>query len=141
MKQFSLILQDATHNQQIDGVTSFVGEDSSGSFGILAGHDRLITALVIGLARFRVGDGDWQYLAVPGGILYFQDNVLTLSTRHYLLDNDYNRISQALQQQLLTEEEQLHAMKTSLHRMEEEVLKRLWELSAKNGSLSHDAAG
>jgi len=139
MKQFSLILQDATHNQQIDGVTSFVGEDSSGSFGILAGHDRLITALVIGLARFRVGDGDWQYLAVPGGILYFQDNVLTLSTRHYLLDNDYNRISQALQQQLLTEEEQLHAMKTSLHRMEEEVLKRLWELSAKNGNLSHDA--
>jgi len=139
MKPFSLILQDATHNQQIDGVTSFVGEDSSGSFGILAGHDRLITALVIGLARFRVGDGDWQYLAVPGGILYFQDNVLTLSTRHYLLDNDYNRISQALQQQLLTEEEQLHAMKTSLHRMEEEVLKRLWELSAKNGNLSHDA--
>lgn len=139
MKPFSLILQDATHNQQIDGVTSFVGEDSSGSFGILAGHDRLITALVIGLARFRVGDGDWQYLAVPGGILYFQDNVLTLSTRHYLLDNDYNRISQALQKQLLTEEEQLHAMKTSLHRMEEEVLKRLWELSAKNGNLSHDA--
>ncbi|MDP1519883.1 F0F1 ATP synthase subunit epsilon [Porticoccus litoralis] len=139
MKQFSLVLQDATHNQQIDGVTSFVGEDSSGSFGILAGHDRLITALVIGLARFRVGDGDWQYLAVPGGILYFQDNVLTLSTRHYLLDNDYNRISQALQQQLLAEEEQLHAMKSSLHRMEEEVLKRLWELSAKNGNLSHDA--
>ncbi|WP_461482893.1 F0F1 ATP synthase subunit epsilon [Porticoccus sp.] len=138
MKQFSLVLQDATHNQQIDGVTSFVGEDSSGSFGILAGHDRLITALVIGLARFRVGDGDWQYLAVPGGILYFQDNVLTLSTRHYLLDNDYNRISQALQQQLLAEEEQLHAMKSSLHRMEEEVLKRLWELSAKNGNLSHD---
>ena len=128
MKQFSLVLQDATHNQQIDGVTSFVGEDSSGSFGILAGHDRLITALVIGLARFRVGDGDWQYLAVPGGILYFQDNVLTLSTRHYLLDNDYNRISQALQQQLLAEEEQLHAMKSSLHRMEEEVLRRMWEL-------------
>ena len=141
MKSFSLILQDATHNQQIDGVTSFVGEDSSGSFGILAGHDRLITAVVIGLARFRVSDGDWQYLAAPGGILYFQDNVLTLSTRHYLLDNDYNRISQALQQQLLAEEEQLHAMKTSLHRMEEEVLKRLWELSAKNGNLSHDATG
>lgn len=141
MKHFSLVLQDATHNQQIDGVTSFVGEDSSGSFGILPGHDRLITALVIGLARFRVGDEDWQYLAVPGGILYFQDNVLTLSTRHYLLDKDYNRISQALQDQLLAEEEQLHAMKTSLHRMEEEVLKRLWELSAKNGHLSHDAAG
>lgn len=141
MKSFSLILQDATHNQQIDGVTSFVGEDSSGSFGILAGHARMITALVIGLARFQVAEGDWQYLALPGAILYFHDDLLTLSTRHYLLDSDYNRISQALQEQLLAEEEQLQAMKTSLQRMEEEVLKRLWELSAKNGNLGHVATG
>lgn len=141
MKSFSLILQDATHNQQIDGVTSFVGEDSSGSFGILAGHARMITALVIGLARFQVAEGDWQYLALPGAILYFHDDLLTLSTRHYLLDSDYNRISQALQEQLLAEVEQLQAMKTSLQRMEEEVLKRLWELSAKNGNLGHVATG
>jgi F-type H+-transporting ATPase subunit epsilon len=88
----------------------------------------LITSLIIGLARFRVGDGDWQYLALPGAVLYFHDNVLILSTRRYLLDDDYMRISQALQQQLIAEEEQLHSMKESLHRMEEEVLKRMWEM-------------
>ena len=38
------------------------------------------------------------------------------------------RISQTLQQQLFAEEEMLHSMKQSLHQMEEEVLKRLWEL-------------
>ena len=132
MKSFSLRLQDATRSEEIAGVTSFIGEDASGSFGILAGHSRMLTALLIGLARFRVGEGAWQYLAVPGAVLYFQNNVLTLSTRRYLLDADYMRISLALQQQLLGEEEQLHTMKTSLHRMEEAMLKRLWEMGRKD---------
>jgi F-type H+-transporting ATPase subunit epsilon len=126
---FSLRLQDATRAEEIDGVTSFVGEDASGSFGILAGHARLMTTLVIGLARYRVGDGDWQYLALPGAVLYFDRDLLTLCTRHYLQDADYTRISNALQQELLAEEETLHSVKESLQRMEEDVLKRLWQIS------------
>jgi F-type H+-transporting ATPase subunit epsilon len=129
---FTLRLQDATRAEEITGVTSFVGEDASGSFGILPGHARLLTALITGLARFRVGPDSWQYLAVPGALLYFQENVLTLSTRRYLLDADYTRISEALQQQLLTEEEKLHSMTTSLHRMEEAMLKHLWDMGRRD---------
>ncbi len=129
MKSFTLRLQDATRSEEIAGVTSFVGVDTSGSFGILAGHARMMTSLAIGLARFRVGEGAWQYLALPGAVLYFHDNLLVLSTRHYLLDDDYMHISQALQQQLLAEEEKLYTMKQSLHYMEEALLKRLWQLS------------
>ena len=132
MKSFTLRLQDATQSEEIAGVTSFVGEDASGSFGILAGHARMMASLIIGLARFRIGEEAWQYLALPGAVLYFHDNVLTLSTRHYLRDNDYMRVSQALQQQLLAEEEKLHSMKKSLHHMEEEVFKRLWEMGHKD---------
>lgn len=128
MNSFTLALYDAMHAERIRGVTSFVGEDASGSFGILAGHARMMTSLVIGLARFRIGDDTWQYLALPGALLYFHANVLTLSTRRYLVDDDYMRISQALQDQLLAEEQALHNMKDSLHQMEEEVLKRLWSL-------------
>ena len=131
MKPFILKLQDATRSEEITNVTSFVGEDASGSFGILAGHARMMTSLIIGLARFRIGEGTWKYLALPGAVLYFYDNVLTLSTRRYLLDDDYMRISQALQQQLLAEEEKLHTMKESLHHMEEETLKHLWEIGRK----------
>lgn len=131
MKSFTLWLQDATQSEEITGVTSFVGVDTSGSFGILAGHARMMTSLIIGLARFRIGDGTWQYLALPGAVLYFHDNVLTLSTRRYLLGDDYMHISRALQQQLLAEEEKLYVMKESLHHMEEEVLKRLWQMSHK----------
>ena len=132
MRAFTLKLQDATRSETINHVTTFVGEDASGSFGILAGHARIMTSLIIGLARFRIAEGSWKYLALPGAVLYFHGDILTLSTRRYLLDDDYMRISQALQQQLLAEEEKLYTMKESLHHMEEEILKRLWEMGRKD---------
>lgn len=128
MKTFTLRLRDATRSEDIAGVSSFVGEDASGSFGVLAEHARMMTSLVTGLARFRTGESDWRYLAVPGALLYFHDGILTLCTRRYLLDDDYMRIITALQDQLLAEEEKLHTMKQSLHRMEEEVLRHMWEM-------------
>jgi len=133
MNTFTLLLQDASRSERIDGVNSFVGEDASGSFGILPDHSRMMTTLVVGQARFRIGDTNWQYLAMPGAVLYFFNNVLTLSTRRYLRDDDYTRISEALQEQLLAEEEKLHATRESLRRMEESLLKRLWELGHKGG--------
>ncbi len=131
MKRFTLALQDAAHTERINNVTSFVGEDASGSFGILAGHARIMTSLVFGLARFRIDKNPWQYLALPGGVLYFRKNELSISTRRYLIDDDYERISSALQEQFVAEETELHAMKKSLHQMEEQLLKRLWETTRK----------
>ena len=128
MKSFTLLIQDASHTETIEGVSSFVGEDASGSFGILAGHMRLMTTLVMGLARYRIADQPWQYLAQPGAVLYFHNNLLTISTRHYLRDENYMRISNDLQQKILAEEKELHAVKNNLQRLEKEVLKHMWEL-------------
>lgn len=128
MKSFTLSLQDATHAEKYEGITSFVGEDTSGSFGILPNHDRMMTSLVMGLARFRIDDQDWQYIATPGALLYFNNDTLTLSCRHFFIDTDYMRISTALEEQLVEEEIQLQTQKQSLRHMEEEVLKRLWEV-------------
>jgi F-type H+-transporting ATPase subunit epsilon len=134
MRTFTLHLLDATHTERIEQVSSFVGEDATGSFGILAGHARMMTSLVFGLARFRIRENPWQYLALPGAALYFKDNELALSTRRYLLDTDYEHISSTLQEQLLAEERELHELKQSLHRMEEEVLRRLWEMGHDSGA-------
>jgi F-type H+-transporting ATPase subunit epsilon len=131
MKTFTLALHDATRSEEIANVVSFVGEDISGSFGIMPDHARLLTSLVVGLARIRLSRGNWQYLALPGAVLYFRDNRLTISTRRYLLDDDYKRISRVLREQLLAEEEKLYSIKKSLHQMEKEVLKRLWEMGRK----------
>jgi len=80
------------------------------------------------LARFRTGDGEWQFLALPGALLYFVNNELFLNTRRYLRDRDCTRITQALDDQLRTEEATLRQVKESLHRLEEEMFKRLWSL-------------
>ncbi len=128
MNGFVVKLLHATGSETIENVISFVGEDASGSFGILAGHRRMMTTLVTGLARFRTRRNDWRYLALPGALLYFNDDVLTIGTRRYLVDDDYMRISQALQEQLIAEEEELRVIKEGLHRMEEEILKRLWNM-------------
>jgi len=128
MNSFQLILRDSTHSASIDGVTSFVGEDDSGSFGIKAHHTRMMTSLVFGLARFNTGLDNWQYLALPGAILYFADNVLTLNTRRFLISDDYERITQALLDTLAKEEEELASMKRNLRNIEAQVLKRLMEV-------------
>jgi F-type H+-transporting ATPase subunit epsilon len=131
MNHFLLNLFDAGHEQRIEGVTSFVGEDASGSFGIQAHHARFMTTLVFGLARFRLETDDWQYLALPGAVVYFNNNELTISTRHFLIDTDLDRISGLLEQQLIAEEEALHSTKESLHKMEQAMLKRMLALKRK----------
>lgn len=128
MKTFTLMLLDASHSEKIEGVSSFVGEDLSGAFGILAGHARMMTTLVMGLARYRIGSEPWQYLAQPGAVLYFHDNLLTISTRHYLRDENYMRISDDLAKKILVEEEELQLVKLNLQKMEKEILKHIWDL-------------
>jgi F-type H+-transporting ATPase subunit epsilon len=128
MNVFTLHLQSATQYEAISDVTSFVGEDDSGSFGIQAGHARLMASLSFGLARYRSGEQAWQYLALPGALLYFVDNQLFLNTRRYVRDDDYERINAALREQLRKEETGLRHIKESLRRMEEEMFKRLREI-------------
>jgi F-type H+-transporting ATPase subunit epsilon len=131
MSVFVVNLFDVSQEQRIAGVTSFVGEDATGCFGIQAHHARFMTTLVFGLARFRVATEDWQYLALPGAVVYFNNNELTISTRHFLIDTDLERIGTLLEQQLVAEEEDLRATKDSLQKMEQAVLKRMLTLKSK----------
>jgi F-type H+-transporting ATPase subunit epsilon len=131
MSSFNLNLFDIYHQQRMTGVSSFVGLDASGSFGILPNHARFMTTLVFGLARFCLGSDNWQYLAVPGAVLYFNNNELTISTKHFLCDTDFDRISSLLEQQLSTEEDKLRATRESLGLMEQAMLKRLLALKGK----------
>jgi F-type H+-transporting ATPase subunit epsilon len=128
VNSFVMHLQSATQYERIEDVTSFVGEDASGSFGILAGHARAMTLLSFGLARFRGFDPAWEYLALPGGLAYFVDGQLYLSTRRYLRGQDYDSLSAALRRELRAEEEALREVKRSMRRLEEEMFKRLWKI-------------
>ena len=129
MSSFTVHLLAADRSERIDGITSFVGEDTSGSFGLLPHHARFMTVLAFGLARVRRADGTWEYLAFPGGLLYFVEGECRISTRRYLRDIDAARIAAALSRELLEEEQALGETRRKLHRLEAEMLKQLVALA------------
>ena len=65
-----LILLDGTSSTCIEDVTSIVAADASGQFGLLPGHDALVTVLEPGLFRYREASKiSWSYGACVGGLL------------------------------------------------------------------------
>ncbi len=128
MNAFTLHLHSLTAARTLPGVRSLVARDASGSFGIQAGHEDFMTALEFGLARYRTGVGDWQYLALPGGILRVAAGAVWLFTRRYLEDSDYRRLGGEIERELRAEEEALRQTRMSLQQMEQQLLRRLWEL-------------
>lgn len=128
MNTFRVQLLAADRGQAIDGVASFVGEDASGSFGLMAHHVRFMTVLSFGLARLRLAEGVWQYLGLPGGLLYFMDNELRISTRRYVLGSDASAIAGTLAQEMLAEEQALAETRSKLRRLEAQMLERMAQL-------------
>lgn len=124
-RAITLHLQSTVRCERIDEVQSFVGCDASGSFGIQPGRARFMTVLDYGLSRFRTTRGAWQYLACPGAVLRFADDQLAVTTRRYLCDDDYHRISELLAGQLAQEEEALRTVKDNLQQLEQELFRRL----------------
>jgi len=100
MSGFVLQLLDSHGGERFEDVEHFIGADESGSFGILAGHCHVVAVLRYGLARFIDRNGVWQYLAIPGGVLRFADNQLTLTSLHYFLGEDRRLICEQLAQEL-----------------------------------------
>lgn len=128
MNTFILHLFAADRTETIDNVVSFSGEDKSGSFSLLARHERFMTALAFGLVRLKLADGTQEYLGLPGGLLYFYDNTMNISTRRYLRDTDAGRIAQTLSHELLEEEKALEQTRHNLRRLEAEILSHLVQL-------------
>ncbi len=127
MKQFRLRLLDSQGVRDIDQVEAFVGSDQSGSFSIWAHHQRFITLLAFGLARYRCSQQHWTYIAMPSAVLHVEDNLLQLTSHRFIIDSDYHSISQRLTEQLLAEELALQTTKRSLRHMEEQIIRQLWQ--------------
>jgi F-type H+-transporting ATPase subunit epsilon len=61
-------------------------------------------------------------------LLYCLGADLYLTTRRYLKDDDYGRIVELLEHQLVAEESALRDIRDALRRLEEQFLQRLWRL-------------
>jgi F-type H+-transporting ATPase subunit epsilon len=128
MKTFRLHLMGMAQSESVPDVVRFRGRDAAGSFGILAYASRRVTALAFGLAQFQRAGGELEYLALPGGVLYFVDNELRIATTHFVRSRKLDEVSAALDRQLQKEEAELREIKQSMRRLDEEMLKRMYEL-------------
>ena len=127
MSAFILELASEETAETISDLVSFVGADESGSFGILADREPLATALSYGLCRFRTADERVHFLAIPGGILSFAENVLHVATSRYLRADDGSALLQSLDTRMHSEDESLRAMRETLRNLDRELLSRLIE--------------
>lgn len=129
MNRFSLTLLDSQGAQHFPSVSHFIGADAEGSFGVLAGHARLVALLRYGLARFADGDGRWQYLALPSGVLRFADNQLTVTTVRYFLGDQREAICQHLAEEMAKTDSEIHSARATLAEIERSLVRRLAQLS------------
>jgi F-type H+-transporting ATPase subunit epsilon len=126
-------LRDCRGADRFERVTHFIAADSSGSFGILARHAPLLAVLDYGLARFLDAADEWHYVALPGGVLRFADNALSISTVRYFLGKPPDHLVRQLDQEMRREDSEVHQARATLDQIERSLVRRLAELGEASG--------
>ena len=129
MNTFSLTLIDTAEMTRFEKVRQFIASDTDGGFGILAGHAHTVALLRYGLARFSDDSGIWRYLAMPGGVLRFAGNELTITTVRYFLGIDPDAICADLEAAMQQTDSEVHRSRAALSEIEHSLIKRLADLS------------
>lgn len=128
MSAFSLSFCGAGEVERFDGVVRFIGFDASGSFGILPGHEATVAVLRYGLARFEDGAGAWRYAALPGGVLRFAGNAMTIVAARYFIGADRDALAGRLAADLARADSELRTMRDTLDGIERTLIGRLNDL-------------
>lgn len=131
MNCFALDLLDSHGADRFTAVRCFVAADASGSFGLLAGHEPMVAALRYGLARFEDAEGIWRYAALPGGILRFAADRLTVTTVHYFLGTERGTLLERLAAEMARADSDIARSRATLAEIEHSLVRRLGELTGR----------
>ncbi|HUL68072.1 MAG TPA: F0F1 ATP synthase subunit epsilon [Burkholderiaceae bacterium] len=129
MSTLTLYLLDARSERRMDGVVSLVAADDSGQFGILPGHEPMITALAPGLIRCRPAERGVFYAACAGGVLCCRDNEVRIVSARFLIGERADELTAELDRLLSAERAQQLAGRQSRTQVEQALLRRLREWS------------
>ncbi len=129
MRTFTCLLHDFSRQWQTDQALSFVASDSSGSFGLQARHETCLTCLRPGLARLRLQDEGWLYIAQPGAVVVFRENVLRISTSQFILSRERDLLIARMEQAWQAADQGLRTTRTSYLQMEQALTRKLWEMN------------
>jgi F-type H+-transporting ATPase subunit epsilon len=133
MSAFRLALLDSAGADRFERVQQFIGADTSGAFGILAGHEPLVAALRYGLARFLDDGGKWRYVALPGGILRFRENALSVAAVRYFLGDEPAALLAQLAREMARDDSELSAARQTLAKIDLSLVRRLTDLEGRGG--------
>ena len=85
MREFDLHILEADSVFYEGKCISLVVPTTEGLYGVQAGHENLIAAIVIGTVKYTLPDGSEHYAAISGGLLKVEDNdvlILAESCEH-----------------------------------------------------------
>jgi F-type H+-transporting ATPase subunit epsilon len=133
MNSFRLSLFDSAGADRFERVRQFIGADGSGAFGILAGHEPMVVALRYGLARFQDDADLWRYVALPGGILRFKDNALSVATVRYFLGDEPTSLVAQLENEMARDDSELSAARQTMAKIDHSLMRRLADLEGRGG--------
>lgn len=134
MRTFGLALLDSHGENRFARVRQFVGADASGVFGILPGHETMVAVLRYGLARFLDDTGVWHYVALPGGVLRFSDNALSIASVRYFLGDEPGALVDGLASEMARNDSELSTARQTLAKIDRALLRRLADLNSQTGA-------
>lgn len=128
---------------ELNDVVAFRGEDASGSFGLLGGHEDLLTVLQPTVLRWQRAGGERGYCAVQGGVLSLSGQALRIACRDGLIGPRLEQLEagiQRAQQALGDSERQARVEHLRLHTQAVRQLVRYLRPEA-GGELPQDSSG
>lgn len=124
MKTFHLSVASAAQQYEAERVIHFVGSDASGSFGLLANAESLLTVLPFGMVRFQTEDQHWHYLAVPEAVLHFSANRLTLTTSNFIVSDNRQHMVQLLEESERAKHSVVSSARLTVRQLDQALMRR-----------------
>jgi len=107
-------------------VTSVRAEDDSGSFGILRGHQDLLTALNVSIVSWRDADNRVHYCAVRRGVLSVTDgSEIAIATREAIPGDDLDRLEEVVLSQFRERSETERASRTQSLQLQMKAIRQI----------------
>ena len=114
-------------------VQKIITEAPGGSFCLLPRHIDFVTALVPGLLLYTDADNKEHFLAVDEGILVKQGEHVRVSTRRAIRGESLETLRQTVKQEFRQLDEKEKQLRSSLARLEADVVRRFLELEGRHG--------
>jgi len=107
-------------------VSSVRAEDDSGSFGILRGHEDLLTALNLSMVSWRDADDRVRYCAVRRGVLSVTGgSEIAIATREAIPGDDLDRLEEVVLNQFRERSEMERASRTQSLQLQMKAIRQI----------------